>query len=76
MSSSYGAQRCRLLAEALVTAHENGAGSTDDRMTFVRERFREAGTSVETPYLGPDSPGDIDLAPAPAMIAEEGSPCH
>ncbi len=35
-------------------------------MTVVRERFREAGTSVETPYLGPDSPGDIDLTPTPA----------
>ena len=71
---SFGADRCRLVAEALVTAHEEGKTSVEARVGRVRERLRAAGTSLEAPYLGPDSPGDLDLTPYARDNAEERSP--
>lgn len=72
---SFGADRCRLIAEALVTAHEEGETSLEARVARVGERMRAAGTSLEAPYLGPGSPGDLDLTPYSTDDAEERSPC-
>lgn len=72
---SFGADRCRLIAEALVTAHEEGETSLGARVGRVGERLRAAGTSLEAPYLGPDSPGDLDPTPYSRDNAEERLPC-
>jgi class II lanthipeptide synthase len=72
---SFGADRCRLVAEALVSAHEEGETSLDARVARVGERMRAAGTSLDAPYLGPGSPGDLDLTPYSTDDAEERSPC-
>ena len=74
---SFGADRSRLIAEALVTAHEAGLTVPEERLAAVGRRLREAGTSIEAPYLGPDSRGELDLlAPARAHAhAEERSQC-
>jgi hypothetical protein len=52
-AESFGAHRCRLIAEAAVTAAERGLQGRDDRLALVRERFEAAGTSLESAHLGP-----------------------
>jgi HopA1 effector protein family len=53
----FGEHRCRLLAEAIVTANERKLVSLDDRLAAVRERFAAAGVSLAAPYL---QPGSVD----------------
>ena len=73
---SFGADRSRLIAEALVRAHELARAAPAERLDDGRaRRFREAGTSIEAPYLGSDSAGDIDLTRITNDHAEEASPC-
>ena len=52
---SFGVHRCLLLADAAVMAAERGLTAPDDRLDVVRERFAEAGISLDTPYLGGSS---------------------
>ncbi len=49
--TSFGEHRCRLLAEAIVTASEQGRHSAEQRHAAVRERFRAAGLTLDAPYL-------------------------
>jgi hypothetical protein len=51
---SFGAHRCRLIAEAAVDAADRGLRALDDRLAAVERRFAEAGTTLEAPYLGPE----------------------
>ncbi|TCP58183.1 lanthionine synthetase-like protein [Tumebacillus sp. BK434] len=55
---SFGMNRCRLLAEGLLLAYEQGKRTVDERMQTVRERFLQDGILLEAPYLNPGS-GDI-----------------
>jgi hypothetical protein len=50
---SFGEHRCLLLAEAAVTAAERGLGAAGDRLDVARERFAEAGITLDAPHLGP-----------------------
>jgi hypothetical protein len=52
-AESYGAHRCRLIAEAVISAHDRGIQGLDGRIEAVRQRFAAAGISLDTPYLGP-----------------------
>ncbi len=52
---SFGMHRCQLLADALVRAHERGAGSAQARVEDVEARFSEEGISLDRPYLNPGS---------------------
>jgi hypothetical protein len=61
-AESFGSHRCLLIAEAAVTAAERGLGRLDDRLALVRERFDEAGTSLESPYLGSQAVGRADTS--------------
>jgi hypothetical protein len=64
---SFGLHRCRLLADALVTAHEHGAHSVEDRAAAVFERFAAEGLDPDRPYLNPGSPDRYTFdAPSPA----------
>ncbi|MGE0025477.1 MAG: T3SS effector HopA1 family protein [Thermoleophilia bacterium] len=65
---SFGAHRCLLIADAAVTAAERGLDDLDARLALVRDRFAEAGTSVEAPYLGPPSDG----VPHPLALLDPG----
>jgi hypothetical protein len=65
---SFGVHRCGLIAEALVTAHDLGVTDLPGRLELVGEQFSEAGTSLEAPYLGPGSPGDLDVASGPLTL--------
>jgi hypothetical protein len=50
---SFGQHRCRLVAEALVAAHDDGVLDAEERLQRVRERFAHDGVDPDRPYLGP-----------------------
>jgi hypothetical protein len=52
---SFGEHRCRLLAEALIRAHEQRRRSLKGRLAVVLERLEEERIDPERPYLNPDS---------------------
>jgi hypothetical protein len=52
---SFGAHRCRLLAEAVVEAAEHGLRTTGERLAAVRDRFAADGVDLAAPYLQPGS---------------------
>ena len=53
LGASFGASRCRLLAEGMVDAHERGATRLEDRLDAVARRFARRGFDLEAPYLVP-----------------------
>lgn len=59
---SFGQHRCRLVAEAMIRAQEQGKRTIDDRLRTVEERFREAGLSFDEPFLSPGSTDDYTFA--------------
>jgi hypothetical protein len=50
-AESFGARRCRLLAEAIVTAHEQRNRSLRARLARVERHFGAAGIDLDRPYL-------------------------
>jgi class II lanthipeptide synthase len=58
---SFGMHRCRLLADAVVRAHERGTGSAQASPEDVEARFGEEGISLDRPYLNPGSADDYAL---------------
>jgi hypothetical protein len=55
LGPSFGASRCRVLAEAIVAAHERGVTRLPDRMDAVARRFAERGLDVDALHLAPGS---------------------
>ena len=53
LGASFGASRCRLVAEGIVDAHERGATLLEDRLDAVARRFARRGLDLEAPYLVP-----------------------
>lgn len=53
----FGEHRCRLLAEAIVAAGDDGLRTSAQRLAAVRARFADAAISLDAPYL---QPGSID----------------
>jgi HopA1 effector protein family len=53
---SFGMDRCRILAEAIVRIHERAVTGATDRLAVIAEVFAEDGISPATPYLNPGSP--------------------
>ncbi|HVC33562.1 MAG TPA: lanthionine synthetase LanC family protein [Chloroflexota bacterium] len=58
---SFGLSRCRVLAEGMIRAHEQGASSRGDRLAVVAHTFDEAGIDLATPYLNPGSRDEYDF---------------
>lgn len=54
---SFGEQRCRLIAEGLIDAFENGRRGVFERLTAVERRFEDQHLDLERPFL---NPGSID----------------
>jgi hypothetical protein len=52
---SFGTDRCRLLAEGAVEAHDRGARRTHERLAVVAAHFAARGVDLEAPYLEPGS---------------------
>lgn len=55
LGASFGASRCRLVAEAVVRARELGARGLDERLEVVARRFAERGLDLDRPHLAPGS---------------------
>lgn len=53
--ASFGLHRCRLLADAMLCAHEERRRLLADRLRFVSDSFAAAGVTLEQPYLNPSS---------------------
>jgi class II lanthipeptide synthase len=76
--SSFGMHRCKLMADALVSAHEHAMRSLEERTDHVVAHFAAAGVRViDEPYLRAGSDDDYSLewwAPSPARYrrASEG----
>jgi hypothetical protein len=64
---SFGMNRCRLLAEGIVTAAELRAGSLAQTLEIVAGHFAQAGIPLEQPYL---SPGSVDRYRLPKVPAD------
>jgi hypothetical protein len=66
---SFGQHRCRIIAEALWTAFQEGRSSAGDRAEVLASTFAQMGMDPRRPYLGPGAQGDYVLpssADAPA----------
>ncbi len=51
----FGVNRCTIIAQALVEAHNNGDNSPELRMEYVLKHFANFGIDIECPYLNPNS---------------------
>ena len=54
-TESFGMSRCRLLANGMLDAFQDGIHSLEGRLRVVQERFAKEGISIEAPYLNPHS---------------------
>jgi hypothetical protein len=52
---SFGLHRCRLLADGMICAYEQGNHPLEQRLHVVVNRFERAGISLEEPFLNPGS---------------------
>ena len=50
---SFGLDRCRILADGMIRAYEQGLKNIDEQLAVVESRFAEDGISLETPFLNP-----------------------
>jgi hypothetical protein len=51
----FGQHRCRVLAEGMICAYEQGAATLEQRMQVVSEAFRKAEVDLNCPYLNAQS---------------------
>ncbi|HEX4496934.1 MAG TPA: T3SS effector HopA1 family protein [Thermoanaerobaculia bacterium] len=59
---SFGMHRCRLTAEGMVDAWNQGRTAPEDRWQAVAARFARNGFDLERPYLNPGSVDRFELA--------------
>jgi hypothetical protein len=53
LGASFGALRCRAVAEGAVSAREAGAASLEERLEVVARAFAALGLDLDCPYLAP-----------------------
>jgi hypothetical protein len=68
---SFGLHRCRLLADGLIRAYEQGQTSAGRRWEVVAEHFAEQQIDLEAPFL---NPGSSDIYDFPALQQKYYSP--
>jgi HopA1 effector protein family len=59
---SFGQHRCRILAEAIVVAHEKRAKKLSDRLRVVESHFVSQGIRLTEPHLNPQSEDEYNFA--------------
>ncbi len=59
---SFGEHRCRLLADGIIRAYEQGKKSLEARFQAVAERFAEDNIDLEEPFLNPGSSDEYYFA--------------
>ncbi len=52
---SFGTHRCRILADGIIRAYEAGCDSVVEQLRIVESQFREAGISLDKPFLNAGS---------------------
>lgn len=60
-AESFGLNRCQIIANGLLLAHEKKDESPEDRMSLILDQFSLLGIDIKKPYLNADS-SDIYLA--------------
>jgi hypothetical protein len=61
---SFGMQRCRILAEGLLSAHARGLRDEASRLEEVERHFAAYGLTLEAPYLNPRSVDQYEFTSA------------
>src|SRR5215212_4477762 len=61
---SFGMQRCRMLAEGILSAHARGARNDGSRLEEVERHFAAYGLKLEAPYLNPRSVDQYEFTTA------------
>ncbi len=67
---SFGEHRCRILAEGMIRAYEQGKKSLDERLRVVEDCFAEAGITMERPFLNPGSSDYYHFQPLPKQQSQ------
>jgi hypothetical protein len=60
---SFGLHRCKVLADGVIQAYEQGLRQPEARARMIAERFAEDGIRLDTPYLQPGSADDFAFPP-------------
>lgn len=60
---SFGMQRCRILAEGILSAHARGLRDEAARLEEVERHFKAYGLTLEAPYLNPRSVDQYEFTP-------------
>lgn len=55
LQQQFGENRCEIVANALLEAHQNGDESKETRMKYISQHFERLGLDLERPYLNPNS---------------------
>jgi len=72
---SFGLSRSRLVAEALVSAREEGANSVGQRVESIRRHFEMLDLRSDAPYLSSDSVDAYPCLPAAIIPVTAGAKC-
>lgn len=66
-SESFGRQRCRVLADGLIRAYEQGEHTIEGRLGIVLEHFAAEGISIDAPFLNAESIDRYVFHPQPTI---------
>ena len=70
---SLGMQRCRILAEGMLRAHEQGLRTVTESLPVVEACFLEEGIRLDEPFLNPGSRDVYAFHPGPAAAPPTGT---
>lgn len=70
IGESFGLNRCRLVADAVIRAYEQGKKSTDERMKILVDQFAEDGINLIEPFLNAGSRDDYSIFSIPSHRLE------
>lgn len=62
--NSFGMHRCRILAEGMILAREQGLQSVEDRLRVVSDNFAKNNINLETPFLNSGSVDRYAFSPS------------
>lgn len=55
LQQQFGENRCEIVANAMLEAHQNGDESKEARIEYIIQHFERLGLDIERPYLNPNS---------------------
>jgi class II lanthipeptide synthase len=70
---SLGMQRCRIVAEGMLRAHEQGLRTVTESLPVVEACFLEEGIRLDEPFLNPGSRDVYAFHPGPAAARPTGT---